>query len=87
LTLAFGVVERREAGLPLRFGHALDGGGAFFEKAKEGFVDRVDLAAEIVELAQSVAPAFAPELGRHARIAVANLSIQVARSGSFRISW
>ncbi len=86
--LAFGIVKRREPGFALRFAHALDRRRATLEQAEHGLVERVDLRAEIVELAHRLDSILASAGAvLQPSIAVANLSIHVARSGSFKISW
>ncbi len=84
---ALGIVIRRQTRLAFSFGDALHRTGASLEQAEDLLVDEIDLRAKLFELAQAQHLVFASaSIGRQSSIAVANFSIQVARSGSFKIS-
>ena len=85
--LALRIVIRGHACLAFRFGHTLDGGGASLEQGENLLVDEIDFGSQFVELGQAQHLVFASaNIGRQSSMAVANLSIHVARSGSFKIS-
>src|SRR5690348_13228282 len=86
--LALRIVVRGKPRFALGVGDLLGCAGPPIEQREDLLVDRIDLGAQVAELAHGADSTFASApVIRQPSIAVANLSIHVARSGSFRISW